>query len=266
MKKQKTITIKQLFKRHEYMRFVFYNEFTSILRQPLGLEHYTIGIKCSSDEEETFIEQVAASHIGNPNIDTGLVLSGNISKDRLFDKMDVLRDVTLHINKTHLMHPDLKKDIWRIAHDNSHCNLMVTCDGGLLSYRHSEEDKARSIVIDVPPLTDFDIGGIRSSICNNYGHLIEPFMKLFFENKDSINDWYNASCENLLKDITHLDPHKNIIGRQADYFASAEIAGILLENVYQEVGFDRSDRMDPRKVTYKAWKDFVASDWAVHID
>ena len=210
MKKQKTITMKQLFKRYESIRFVFYNEFTSILRQPLGLEHYTIGIKCSSDDEETFIEQVAASHIGNPNIDDGLVLSGNISKDRLCDMMDVLRDITLHINKTHLMHPDLKNDIWRIAHDKGHCNLMVTCNGGLLSHRRFDEDKARSIVIDVPSILDFDISGITSSIYNNYGHLIKPFMKLFFENEGSISDWYNESCENLLKNVPHTDPHINI--------------------------------------------------------
>lgn len=245
------------------MRFVFYNEFTSILRQPLGLEHYTIGIKCSNDDEETFIEQLAASQVGNPNVNNGLIISGNMSEDHFCYLMGRFKDLTLHVNDAYLMPTNLKKDVWRMAHDNGNSNVMVGCGYDLLSYRTSDEDKARSICVNIPNFTDVDIDSTRDVICSNYGHVMEYFMKEFFKNKNLINDWYNESYENLLQNIPQSNPYRSSICRQADYLATSEVAGILLENVYQEIGFES---LNPREVVNTIWKELLSNDWGICIN
>jgi putative DNA primase/helicase len=76
-------------------------------------------------------------------------------------------------------------------------------------------------------------------ISNNYGHIIELFMEKLLKNKDE----YKLKFDEIQKQFMHND-QSSMVNRSANAYAAIATAGIILEDVFVDIGIPKVDPVE----------------------
>jgi hypothetical protein len=261
--------VRNIIKYHR-LRFAFYKQLDIIIAEMLRAIPCTLSIVFPTSHGKTVTLMCTGSMIGNPNDNgSGLLLPGDISKTALNANLRVYRDHTLLIDDLTNIKEDLKKGIAYIPanrqeslrgkvdgklreHKPFMSNLIATSEYPIISDRAA--DGADSRIIDeqkapIPQIEDKIIRDAKAGILKNYGHILGLFLNKISEHRDELPIWYEEAITRLQTDIS--SPK---VKRQADYYALAEVAGRLLEKIFQEIGIEP---MNPADVVNLMWKECV---------
>ena len=254
------------------LRFVCYKEFDIMLVELLGSKPCTIGFQSKTSVGKTLTEMITASQIGDPDERKGLIITGDISIAALHANLRSYRHHTVHIDETTNMKDDVLKVIAYIATNGQEperstktgklrgqkllcSNVMVTSENDIISDRASDGAEVRSIISDKSTIDVLDqsiIRKIESGIKSNYGHILPRFLNKISEHRNELCGWYEAAITRL-QNTTHEIQQK----RQASYYAAAEVAGKLLEEVYQDIGIDP---VNPQNIVDQMWDECVLNN------
>jgi uncharacterized protein (DUF927 family) len=258
---------------HPIVRFIAAQAVASVLVRPLKSKPCTVGMQGLSSIGKTLTEMIAASHFGNPDERSGLIITGDISMTALQSNMRAYCDHPLFIDETTNMKDEMKKTLAYIATNGQEAargkrdstlreqkmlvsNLFVTSEASIISDRAQNGTDARTIIFERAPMPKMDqnqIKNVRDGITGNYGHIIEMFLSKFACERDTIKTTY---CEALKRLQSTIDDKRK--QRQAEYYASAEVALTLLDDIYAELGIsqpqdDDCNDMDASAVVDMMW-------------
>lgn len=252
------------------VRFACYKQMDIILAEMLGAIPCTLAIVFPTSNGKTVTLICIASMIGDPNDNgEGLLLPGDISKPALNAHLRVCRDHTLLVDDLSNMKEDMKKNISYIPanrqeslrsktdgklrdHKPFMSNLIATSEHPIISDRASDGADSRLIDEQKPPIPQIEDKTIREAkigMKKNYGHILGLFLNKISEHRDELPIWYEEAITRIQTGISSTK-----IKRQADYYALAEVAGRLLEEIFDEIGLES---MDPAKVVDQMWQECV---------
>jgi hypothetical protein len=254
--------------KHPRLRFACYKQLDIMLAKMLNSIPCTLAIVFKTSNGKTVTLMCTSSMVGNPNDNgEGLLLPGDISKPAINANLGVYKDHTLLIDDLTNIKEDLKKGIAYIPanrqesmrskndgrlreHKQFMSNVIATSEFPIISDRAA--DGADSRIIDaqkapIPQITDKTIRDAKSGILKNYGHILGLFLNKISEHRAELPIWYEEAISRLQTDISSTK-----VKRQADYYALAEVAGRLLEEIFQEIGIEP---MNPSCVVDLMWKE-----------
>jgi uncharacterized protein (DUF927 family) len=255
---------------HPRLRFACYKQLDIIIAEMLRSIPCTLSIVFKTSHGKTVTLMCAGSMIGNPNDNgSGMLLPGDISKTALNANLRVYRDHTLLVDDLTNIKEDLKKGIAYIPanrqeslrgkvdgklreHKPFMSNLIATSEYPIISDRAA--DGADSRIIDeqkapIPQIEDKIIRDAKAGILKNYGHTLGLFLNKISEHRAELPIWYEEAITRIQTDISSTK-----VKRQADYYALAEVAGRLLEEIFSEIGIEP---MNPVEVVNLMWKECV---------
>ncbi len=254
---------------HNIVRVVCYAAMASTLIKVLGSPQFTLGIVGESSIGKTLSTQVAASLIGNPNDkDGGLLDSGDVSITGLSAIVTTFNDLPCFFDETTTMKEDVKKYLgYLIANGQEpkrgtkdgklrdkhpiRSNVILTGETDFISRVANDGAQTRVIVIRDRPIPKLDYPSIlwqsRDKMLENFGHVTPLFLKqIDMLGRQQLINAYHVLREYYAKTTT--DEKQQ---RKAQCFALMEIAGILLEKVFVNIGIEYKD---PHKVTQSLWE------------
>jgi uncharacterized protein (DUF927 family) len=214
---------------------------------------------------------ICSSQIGNPNEADGLIINGDTSIPSLIADFRTYNDHPMFVDESTNMPDKVRKLIGYIATNGQeparakqdgkkrdlvslNSNLIIASENPILSEFSPDGADSRTTIITNPPLPELDQAIIRKAkagMCENHGHILPLFLNKMLQHEDKLKDWYEAAITRLQATTTD-----KRIKRKADYFACAEVAGILLEEIYQEIGLEP---MNPADVVNQIWQETTLS-------
>lgn len=234
--------------RYEGMHFIAFKTFDTLLIKLLGSQACTIGLEYDSSTGKTLSIQTAASMIGHPD---KLLVPGDISVPALVARMRANHDHPLFVDDAINMKEETKKIISYIATNGRepdrstnngklrgqkelYSNVFITSEIPIISDKAMAGADRRAIIIKKPIFPELDQKLIRNSLDGlrqNHGHILNLFLSKIQKYRYLIKGWYEQELEKLQAMTTDKG-----IKRQAVYYASAYVAGQLLEEIFTDVG------------------------------
>lgn len=255
--------------KYRKVRFGMYHTLSIMLAEMLGVNPCSLAIIFESSKGKTFLLMLGASLIGNPNDNgNGLILSGDISKVALFAILRASKGHTVFIDEAN-MSEELKKIIGYIAFNRQeslrgrqdgkkrdtkplNSNLQIASENSIVSDRASDGSPIRIINLQsqpMPILPDELVRHTKEVIKQNYGHILPLFLDKISEHRKELKAWFEEAITRLQNGSTD-----TVINRQASLYALAEVAGRLLEEIFQDIGIPP---VDPTKVVDAMWNECV---------
>lgn len=245
----------------ETIRFKCYCALSSVLLRILNVQSYLVDHAGDSSEGKTFGFQVAVSMFGNP---IELQLAANSSLTFMELKAASCNDLPLFFDETSLQSSELlTKLIYMISNEvgrgrATHATLqavnrwktvaLITGEIGIVLTNLN--GAAVRVVLISKKMNTMPVGVVEKSlvgISNNYGHIIELFMEKLLKNKDK----YKLKFDEIQKQFMHKD-QSTMINRSANAYAAIATAGIILEDLFADIGIPK---VDPAELVSEFFKE-----------
>lgn len=255
------------------LKFAMYYAVGTLFLAPLRGNNSAFGVIGDTSTGKTFTLQVVASMFGNPSLKgDGIILSGNVSITALNAILTTLTDIPTFIDEITMMSDETKKSLTyaigngqealRGKQDGNlrssrmiRCNAIITGEVDIVSEFAHTGAQVRSFSCRNRPIPEIEQATLRNAkngILDNYGHVIPAILKKYFADPTKIKGWYEMAFDRLESSTSDI-----LAKRKANYFAVAEVGGILLENLFKENGM-QSD--NPRAIVDEAWEEYVIGD------
>jgi len=265
-------TVKE-FIRYPAVRFACYKAMDTTMLKVIRAKPCTVGFMERSSTGKTFTTQLAASQIGNPmDNGQGIIINGDISVTALVGNLRAYPDHPVFVDESTAMREEVKRIIGYIA---TNCqepsrgkqtggvreqkplmsNVFLTSENEILSDRVNDGANARAIISRHAPMPKYEnpqlIMEAKDTISQNYGHILKLFLEKVFIYRPMLVDWFKASTKRLQDTV-----QDSRAKRQAEYYATAEVAGKLLEMVYADLGIEK---MNPEDIINTVWSECVVN-------
>jgi hypothetical protein len=136
------------------------------------------------------------------------------------------------------------------------CNAIITGEISAINKSSNNGVSARTFACNERPIPMIDgrtVVRTKRGIIENYGHILPLVLnKIFALSEANITKLIDVALDRLYE--TTEDP---IMRRKAEYFAVAEVGGMLLEQVFAENGIKP---MNQTAIVNEIWNDFVLGD------
>lgn len=267
---------------YDRTRFTCYAGLSSILLKFLNVDSFTIdnygGVSGKANDKsgsgKTTLITVACSMVGNvlPGKSSALVNTCYGTANFVENLSVKFTDLPLGLDESTKLNKDTREDLaYRISNKVSKgrasdgkgniqqtkrkCNVALTTGENPLIPRNANiGTKVRCISLH----GGIGVSGIgkiaekgRLGVIANSGHFLKLFLEEFNKNREYILEWFNEAHDRL-EDSTEHDLAK----RQAAYFAAIEVAGKLLENIFERLGIEKKNASD---VVTSVWNESVAA-------
>jgi uncharacterized protein (DUF927 family) len=231
------------------LRFKFYAVAAAPLLRILGVQSFILDHNGETSLGKTKGFDAAISMFGNPD---QLRFNGDTTKTAAEVLAETHTDLPLYLDETGTQQNDevLKTIVYMLANEQG--RMRGQKDGGL---RETGTWKTVALTTGERPLTSSksfsgqfvrvieirgtlganlgtEIKNMGDGIKQNYGHLGELYFDKIFEYMPKLKDFYNIARQRLA------NTHTNTGDRLADSFAAIMVAGILLEEVFSEIGIE----------------------------
>jgi len=224
----------------------------------------------STSQGKTTALQVVASLFGNPDeFGSGLLYNGDISISaanailHMYHDLPVLIDETTNANERfrktfayligNAQAPmRSKQDSSLRDRDNHMSNAYIAAEESMVPEGLNDGGNNRAIPFYerfIPADNGAIVEAAKLGMQFNYGHIIELFIGKIFENRAGIRPYFEKAKARLVGKAK-----EDRIKRQAATFAAAELAGILLEQVFHDIGM-KAHPMTPEAITDAMWKE-----------
>lgn len=256
------------------LRFAIYYAVGILLLGPTKSPNNEFGIIGDTSQGKTFTLMIVASIFGNPDpLGTSLIISGENSTTAINAIMTTMTDFLLFIDEIGRMKESSRDDL-AYGIGNGHENLRGKTDGTL---RNSRMIRTCAIITgEVPPVSDKAHNGslagqfranerlipeidgriveaVKKQLVENYGQVLPLILKKIFNiGKKNLENQLSAALDRLYG--TTKDP---ILRRKAAYFATVDVAGKIVENVFSEIGIQP---LNSQEIVEKAWRDYVLGE------
>ena len=267
---------------YDRMRFVCYAAFASVILKFLNVDSFTIDIyggipgknNDKSSSGKTSMTVIAISGFGNvlPGDEASLFNTCYGTANFVENLIVKYTDLPVLLDESTKLSKDVREELaYRISsrvtksrasdgnggiqktHRKSSVAL-VTGENPLIPRESNIGSKVRCPTVQggigVDGIGDIVRDG-REGCSLNSGHLLKPFLAVFFKNKDKVTPYF-IEARNRLENSVDNDLAK----RQAMYFAAIETAGKLLEMVFDTIEIERKD---PKDVVNTVWEHSVSS-------
>jgi uncharacterized protein (DUF927 family) len=132
-------------------------------------------------------------------------------------------------------------------------NVLLTGEADFISKLANDGAHTRVTVLASRPIPKLEdpkpIWEARDGMCQNYGHILKPFLQIINMHRSDLANWYRVAQHRLASSTTD-DKQK----RKSAYFAAAEVSGKLLEEVYGRIGLGKTDA---QKIVQDVWNECV---------
>jgi len=267
---------------YDRMRFVCYAAFASVILKFLNVDSFTIDIyggipgknNDKSSSGKTSMTVIAISGFGNvlPGDEASLFNTCYGTANFVENLIVKYTDLPVLLDESTKLSKDVREELaYRISsrvtkgrasdgnggiqktHRKSSV-AFVTGENPLIPRESNIGSKVRCPTVQggigVDGIGDIVRDG-REGCSLNSGHLLKPFLAVFFKNKDKVTPYF-IEARNRLENSVDNDLAK----RQAMYFAAIETAGKLLEMVFDTIEIERKD---PKDVVNTVWEHSVSS-------
>ncbi len=267
---------------YDRVRFICYAGFSAVLLKYLKVDSFTIdlygGIPGAENDKsssgKTTTTEIALSGFGNVESGTnGTLFNTCFSTNNyienlaakyvdlpiLLDESTLLadedRDMLSYRTSSRVVKGRAKDGRGNNQKSQHKTNVaLVTGENPLIQKDGNMGAKIRVIPIQggvgVSNIGDLVYNAHKAAI-ENSGHLLKPFLEVFFKYRKYVTGWYISAHERLKQSTTN-----DMAKRQAAYFAAIETAGYLLELVFDKIGIEKRS---PDEVVMNVWNDSVAS-------
>lgn len=232
------------------VRFKCFCTLTPMLLRILNVQSFLVDHSGDSSQGKTLGFQISISMIGNP---IELQLAANSSLTFMELKAASCNDLPLFFDETSLQSPELlTKLIYMIANEvgrgrATHATLQVVnrwktvalITGELTIVSTNLNGAAIRVVLIRKKMNTMPVGvveKVQAGISNNYGHIVELFMEKVLKNKDEIKSQFDE----IQKQFMHKD-QSTMINRSASAYAAIATAGLILEEVFADIGIPNVD-------------------------
>lgn len=243
------------------VRFKCYCALSSVLLRILNAQSYLIDHADDSSGGKTFGFQVAVSMFGN-SIELRLAADSSLTFMEL--KAASCNDLPLFFDETSLQSPELlTKLIYMISNEvgrgrATHATLQTVnrwktvalITGEIPIVLTNLNGAAVRVVLISKKMKIMPVGVVEKSlvgISNNYGHIIKLFMEKLLKNKDE----YKLRFDEVQKQFMHKD-QSTMVNRSANAYAAIATAGIILEDLFEDIGIPK---IDPVKLVEEFFKE-----------
>lgn len=250
------------------LRFKFYAVAAAPLLRLLNVQSFIVDHNGETSEGKTSGYNAAISIFGNPDL---LRFNGDTTKTAAEVLAETNTDLPLFLDETGTQQSDevLKTIVYMLANEQG--RMRGQKDGGL---RETGTWKTVALTTGERPLTSSksfsgqfvrvieirgalgiglgaEIKRMSEGIKNNYGHVAKLYFKKIFEYRSRLKEFYNIERARLANTQT------NTGDRLADSFAAIMVAGMLLEDVFSDIGIDP---VEPHEIVDEFFLSSVCSD------
>ncbi|SDF93663.1 protein of unknown function [Methanolobus vulcani] len=232
------------------IRLKCYTALSSLLLRAVNADSFFLDHSGNTTAGKSFGVQVAISMLGDPK---ALKLAGNSTATYLEGRATMFNDLPLFIDETSLVDADqLSRVIYQITNetgkgrgntDGSIQDLnewktvgMSTGEKSIVDHNGFSGQEVRVIKIhdDLPYMKE-QVDYTKKVLKNNYGHVIDYFIRNMFENMENLEPKYEGYIS------TFTTGKSKTADRLANSFAVIAVAGELLEEVFKEIGIEPVD-------------------------
>lgn len=248
---------------YQRLHFLTYKAFDTLLLKKLNAKACTVGLEYNSSTGKTLAFSVLASMFGHP---VKLLLSGDTSVTALYARLKVNSDHPHLIDDTINMKESMRKEIGYIATNGTEkdrgetdgklrgtveiwCNIFITSELPIISSRAMNGANYRAIIVKIPIFPDIEpelIQNSKDGMIENHGHILQLFLNKINKYRFTLKSWYDKA----LKELNETTTDKGI-RRQAMYYATAYVAGLMLEEIYKEIGLTTFDALETVKMFWE---------------
>lgn len=251
----------QIFLTYDVARFRFYDAMSGPLKKILDCESHCTDHHGNTSAGKTLLASAALSMIGYPK---GLMIGAKGTTKGILIRVRDYSDLPVLIDETSDAGEHLSDLVYTLTSGKSRVKSTTEGerDGGEL-YRTTAMFTGEKPIRDclpnsgqqyrvielndvIPELPTKEIDRVKRIIENNYGHVIELFIREIF--KSDVQKIYD-DCFDLLPETK-----SNIEGRSKSVFACIMTSGILLERIFKRIGIPERD---PVEIVNKYFKECI---------
>ena len=245
---------------YQRLHFLTYKAFDTLLLRMLHAKACTIGLEFISSTGKSLSFSVLASMFGHP---LKLFVTGNISVPTLYTRLKVNSDHPLFVDDTINMKEPTKKELGYIAangiesdrsqqdgnlrgNEELWSNLFINSELPIISSRAMNGANYRAIIVKQPIFPDIEpkvIQNAMDGMIENHGHILQLFLNKINKYRYTLKSWYDKALEEFNATTTDKGAR-----RQAMYYATAYVAGCILEEIYKEIGLPTFDALETVKM------------------
>ncbi|WP_135612771.1 DUF927 domain-containing protein [Methanococcoides sp. AM1] len=237
------------------LRFKFYSVLAAPLLRLLGGQSFFVDHWGESSTGKTAGFDAAYSVFGDPE---EMRFNGDTTKTAAEVLAEMLTDLPLYMDETGTQQNEdvLQAIVYMVS--NGQGRMRGKKDGGLretgtwktVALTTGEKSitsatgftgqmvRVIGITGSLGANTGEAIKKMREAVRKNYGHLAEPYFRKLFEHMDRLTEMYSDGVKRYANTGT------NTGDRMADSFAILLVAGMLLEEVFKEIGIEPVDPCD----------------------
>ncbi|MEL7664128.1 MAG: DUF927 domain-containing protein [Methanosarcina mazei] len=244
--------VKDIFE-YNVMRLKAYMSCAPIILNLLNVRSCLIEQRAPSGRLKSETSRICASMFGNP---IELEMTAGSTKIGVLEQVNLNNCMPLYIDEVN-MSADIRELVYLIANgkgrskSNKNNGLVIgnswttvavlTCEKPILPENANGGEFARVIPIEgikerLPIATT---QRIKDTYEQNYGHIGKLFVQKVIKNKDKIKPLYNEIL------INHFPQTDDITSeRVKEYYAAIATAGVILEDVFAEIGITKKDAVE----------------------
>lgn len=241
----------------DIVRFKAYDAATAPLVYLLGLESHVTDTWGTSSEGKTFSSIIGLSMFGSTAQHESLVLSQESTKNGVLVTIRDYSDIPILFDETTGKEEKLKELVYQVAsgiaktkstQDGKRCGsevyrttLFLTGENTLRDSLDNAGQMYRVIELkfdkEMPKYKPGYVDSVKKGLVENCGHVADIYIqKLIKMNCDGSLKRLFESCLEMLPET-----ESNIEGRSKVLFAGIMVAGIVLEEVFSEIGVEAKD-------------------------
>ena len=245
------------------VRFKCYCTLTAMLLRLLDVQSFVVDHNGDSSQGKTFGFQVAVSIYGNP---VDRMLAASSTPNFIEQKAITSNDLPLFIDETSIQTQEVLKDIvYRISNEtekgradkdakakkvNKWKTIGLTTGEASINENTTFNGAQVRVVSIRQHMSKMPFGVIETThvgIIKNYGHVIDLYMVKVLKNKQHIKTQFQSFQNQFM----HED-NSNMMNRSASLYAAIASAGIILEDVFKDIGIPT---VNPIELVQKFYKD-----------
>lgn len=249
------------------MRFLMYDAMASVLLRVLKVSPHAGMLIYPTSEGKTTALQVIASMIGSPDeYGEGLLYSGDISITGANAILHMYQDLPTLFDETTNASDKFRKTFTYLVgnaaapirgkqggelrdRENHRTNSYIAAEESMTPKTMNDGGNNRAVQYKerlVPSGHGEIIDTAKLCMQYNYGHILPRFIEKIFMNMAGLRAYFENSKARLAKLATD-----DRVKRQAATFAAAETSGMLLEQVFVDIGMD--EPYIPEKLVNQMW-------------
>jgi uncharacterized protein (DUF927 family) len=250
------------------LRFKFYSVLAAPLLRLLGSQSFFVNHAGETSMGKTAGFDAGYSMLGDPE---HLRFNGDTTKTAAEVLAEMLTDLPLYLDETGTQQSEdvMKAIVYMVSNGQGRMRgnkegglretgtwktvALTTGEQSLTSMKSFSGQMVR--VIDIRGSLGEGIGpqvkAMKFGIQKNYGHLAELYFRKLFESMDDIREMYDRGIQRYANTGT------NTGDRMADSFAVILVAGMLLEQVFEDIGIEP---VDPCTVVNEFFEECVTNE------